>query len=381
MKDRMEPIGEDEQVQWDGLRRRKTTLESNRSGGSLQRQKTIHPPLGMAHFPDDDSIWNNDSRPASTDVHGGGGFHGKFMPSFGRKHSQVTRTQSLNADDPMSPSASQKVMQSRPNTTIAALPPQEEDIAYHGAHSGDGAMELDTVHGSQYPFAPPSPNSQGRPIMWSQDVEDAARLRGLSAGSSIAPTPPPHGNKRQFSFQNVFHRHHKDDPKKPASSSSDRAHSFYPSEPVSSSSRPTSRLGIGKRRTSNKDEGAKTQTEEERLGLVKGDSNNMLQLPEYTESPLHSDNDSDDWVLENKSSLLPEVARLDRETSRTPLIAGEQYGYGEGEQDDGEKDPRQDMRNTKKAEDDRGKWAQWDDQKRGGYDGSGGGGGPPPAFI
>ena len=95
MKDQMEPIAENEQVEWDGLRRRKTTINGT-GPGSLRRQKTIHPPLGMAHFPEDDPLWEgNESRPASTDVHGGSGLHGGFLSGFRRKSSQLNHSQSL----------------------------------------------------------------------------------------------------------------------------------------------------------------------------------------------------------------------------------------------------------------------------------------------
>ena len=53
MKDQMEPIGEDTRVEWDGLRGRKTTISSQ---GSLERRKTLHPPLGMSAFQDVDEI-------------------------------------------------------------------------------------------------------------------------------------------------------------------------------------------------------------------------------------------------------------------------------------------------------------------------------------
>src|SRR4051794_351221 len=45
----MSSIGEDEEVEWDGLRRRKTMVATGHHG--LRRQKTLHPPLGMTHFP------------------------------------------------------------------------------------------------------------------------------------------------------------------------------------------------------------------------------------------------------------------------------------------------------------------------------------------
>ncbi|KAK3066311.1 hypothetical protein LTR53_017394, partial [Teratosphaeriaceae sp. CCFEE 6253] len=60
----MESIGEGgEEFEWDGLRRRKTVSSMGRSAsGSLARRKTVHPPLGMSHFPEpDDAVSEPDS--------------------------------------------------------------------------------------------------------------------------------------------------------------------------------------------------------------------------------------------------------------------------------------------------------------------------------
>ena len=62
----MSPIRENEVVEWDGLRRRKTIVEPGQTP-ALQRQRTIHPPLGMSHFPEDD----DDRSEASSDMHPG----------------------------------------------------------------------------------------------------------------------------------------------------------------------------------------------------------------------------------------------------------------------------------------------------------------------
>jgi len=57
-EERMEPIGENEQVEWDGPRRRKTILGPGES--PILRRKTLHPPLGMAHFPDESDADHGD---------------------------------------------------------------------------------------------------------------------------------------------------------------------------------------------------------------------------------------------------------------------------------------------------------------------------------
>ncbi|KAI4127925.1 MAG: hypothetical protein LQ347_004395, partial [Umbilicaria vellea] len=86
MKDQMEPIGENEQVEWDGLRRRKTVLGPGGSG-TIIRRKTLHPPLGLTHIPTDDNNdhdaddGDGDIRPTS----GHSTFHGGFLDSVRRR--------------------------------------------------------------------------------------------------------------------------------------------------------------------------------------------------------------------------------------------------------------------------------------------------------
>jgi hypothetical protein len=101
-------------------------------------------------------------------------------------------------------------------------------------------------------------------------------------------TPPP--AKRQFSFQKVFGRNktaqpYDDEPTDP---------------PPTSTIRPVSRKGIGSRHSSNPSHsriGSKGATEEERLGLVKGDGSGVLSPPpDYL-------SEEDDWQLEGKPPL------------------------------------------------------------------------------
>lgn len=279
MKDQMEPIGENEQVEWDGLRRRKTVVDP--SSGSLHRRKTLHPPLGMAHFPAEDDD-DDDDRPRSSDVYGSGGMNRGFFSSFRRQASSKFTTGRQNKSlSTGTPALHEPVSPSRDD-----IPPTAQVL---------GAMEMDHVYGlppslrggdkSHLDASTEYTGASGGTIAWADGV---AEPRASSRGSSLAPpAPPPHGGgaaKRQFSFTNVFNRHKQDPP--PSSSSDNDAH------------RPSSRLGTGSR-GSHKDHSIpsilKTATEEERLGLVKGDSRNALGLPEYTEG-----SDDDDWQLEGK---------------------------------------------------------------------------------
>lgn len=272
LKDQMEPIGENERVEWDGLKRRKTLINSPRRG--LERRKTLHPPLGMAYFPDEDGEDQNSRPDSSQNEHRK--FSGGFMNSFRRSSpSTISRGQSTshglrnsNARSPLHPVTLSEI----------SLPPYQNNdtpIIEKFAPHPDETMEMSHVHGtSQDPshiggdgatdHGRLSPEYNRKPIKWA-DQDD------LRPSSSLAPTPPPHTAKRQFSFQNVFRR--KSD-----------------ARPESSTGRPTSRLGLGSRHGSREriKPGRKSGTEEERLGLVTGDSNSTLPLPGYT-------SEDEDW--------------------------------------------------------------------------------------
>lgn len=360
LKDQMEPIVENEQVEWDGLRRRKTTF----SGGSgIERRKTLHPPLGMAHFPDeeDESHWPH---PNDTDVHGG--FHSGLMQSI-RKRAQSTfsRGQASNpatrSNDELSPPTIIPLPAYKGGHQSPATPPPSSDAAETGhvfglpqtLHQNSGGRSTDGKYMTAYePGATPSIPPQN------PELEDS------SLGSTLRPTPTPGTAKRQFSFQNVFHRNR-----------SDTAES-------SVSQRPASRLGLGSRQgSSHRKSGsiAKAATEEEQLGLVKGDSisDRYPSLPEYTSddeywqmTPRKPSNKSVPSIMDEKELeasagnnndiniasgvLSPQPPRHgDRDYANMPSCGSQQQG------DDGRATPR----NPKE------------------WEGNGGGGGGGGAFI
>lgn len=259
-EERMEPIGEGEQVEWDGLRRRKTV--STAASGSVKRSRTIHPPLGMTHFPDDVSE-------ADSEVHPG------FFGRIGRKMT-VSRSQRKAGSDP-SPVPMGHVEPS-------AISPEQH---VYGLPAGLHRDPNDTSYHS------PGMTSDGAHLHWAGDAAE-------SRSSLAPPRPPPHahgsaagGAKRQFSFTNVFSRN-----KSNASSDGGDA-------------RPDSRgaLSFVDRGRGNRSRAGAAVTEEERLGLVHGDSNK--QLPRYDEVPEFEEDerDSDDWQVTSgrASSSSPEV--------------------------------------------------------------------------
>ncbi|KAH7016900.1 magnesium transporter NIPA-domain-containing protein [Ilyonectria destructans] len=185
----MDPISEDGQPQWefDGLRRRRTmTMRtgSTRSGmpGSPPppspryvppRTPQAHPPLGMSHFPTDDEgdYEDNDRSTIFSSIAG---------TIRGRARGHTNTSSLLPYDEIPENKARHSPMHPVPLTEITApqQKPDDESDAYYG---------------------PTRPHFFDR-----EDTE----YRGVSAGSgqSLAPTPPPHGTRRQFSFHNVFRR-------------------------------------------------------------------------------------------------------------------------------------------------------------------------------
>lgn len=262
-EERMEPVGENEVVEFDGLRRRKTVIGDNPTQGSLRRQKTVHPPLGMSHFPNE-----NDTDDDDASMHPG--FLSRLR-SVGSKKSTSTSGRRARQPSPMGLTSITSPTKDSTDRTdhVYGLPPglqrdfiDEEDTSYH-------------------PLSGPSQH-----IHFAPGVEaDRPSSRG-----KLTPKPP-HGAKRQFSFQNVFHRNRAssaatDGTDERPTSSSKKARD--PSKEYAKLSAPS---GSG---------GGASTTEEERLGLVKGDSNIMLSAPEYSRSPpSYSDreDDSDDWHL------------------------------------------------------------------------------------
>ncbi|KAL8708403.1 MAG: hypothetical protein Q9220_006693 [cf. Caloplaca sp. 1 TL-2023] len=258
LRDQMEPIQENERVEWDGLRRRKTVIEG--PDHSLQRRKTLHPPLGMAHFPDEGE--EHRIRHDQGDDEEQQRFDGGFMNSLKRRAQTSLQLGQRRNPGGVPPDA---------RSPMYPVPLTEVTMPYKGADQRrppqfDGSMEQSHVFG-----LPPGLESP-------RETSDDA-LRRLAPPSqyqsqnTLAPTPPPHSAKRQFSFHNVFHRRKSD--VRPDSSES---------------SRPISRSGLGSR-TGNTNPLTKSATEEERLGLVKGDSTHSLPPPQY---------DDGDWEPDTK---------------------------------------------------------------------------------
>jgi hypothetical protein len=303
----LEPIAEDEQVVFDGLRRRKTVISLANSGSvrTVVRKKSMHYPLGMSHFPHED-----DRASAQDDEHNPEDDFGIF-PRLGRRaqtaFSSITPRRSLNrSPDPHSPRhattvpltqmrhniiahdfASPKHANSytdlspspeRPSTPsgrthVFGLPPdhqRSDSLGVPGQDTSYRSPASSTLTWAPTPsqLPPLSPYNPGLPQPRSQLGQSNLRYGSPERQYTPTPAPPPPAHsashstdsrgRRQFSFQTIF--------------GGKREHSFERSKDVSRSrSRSKDR-----NRTSNHSTHSgfsrrsrpKTITEEERMGLV-----------------------------------------------------------------------------------------------------------------
>ncbi|KAI9818010.1 MAG: hypothetical protein M1826_001443 [Phylliscum demangeonii] len=282
----LEPIGEHEQFEWDGLRRRRT---QSIGSGSLHRRKTVHPPLGMSRFAAEEEEGASAPRPrreAGADDAGddAGGVLGSIRRTArnawypGRARSDAGDTVSSRGSTPTVRLSNLSVRappgEGRPGSAPAwdGVEPDRHrsPLGYHSTNDPP-SYEHRAVHLLDDPHARRHP-----PVRWADDVgPDPA----APSATPPPPPPPPHAAKRQFSFQKAFQR-----PRD--SSGHDGAGDHLP--------RPRSRAGLGSRQGSQTraaGAGFKGATEEERLGLVHGDSSTAAPPRESDDD----DDDDDDW--------------------------------------------------------------------------------------
>jgi hypothetical protein len=346
----LQPVAEGEHIEWDGLRRRRTTYGTNpsiRSRGNITPfpafETTVqtpqqHPPLGMSHFPSDSSedSDHDEERPNTAGL--GSSFFGSIRT---RARSVIGPSghgsRSGNQQNPQSP------MHPVPLTEIAipAYKTGTDGTPYYGHDISDpehsyGLQDQKTEY----------EGAGGRHITIVDDDSRRTGSRGSSINPAVGPTPPPHSARRQFSFQNVFRK-----------GSANQASS---DEPMPQSRSPMVRKGLGARRSSH---GAtvKGATEEERLGLVKGDTNTGRNpaLPPYEDE----DEEEDSWMADDKPPIM--TASPERESPRrdlTPPRRGSKDKDAEVQRATGNRSPEE----------------QYYDSQARKWDGKGKG--PPPPF-
>ncbi|KAJ5140629.1 Magnesium transporter NIPA [Penicillium atrosanguineum] len=234
-QDFLKPPGDNEIIEWDGIRRRKTVIGE---GPTMSRSVTPRspsfkqqlPPLGMSRFPDNED--EEEQRP-KTNQSGR-----SFLSDLRSRTGSVLHPQwrSLNENDEKYLNANNTPV------TMTEMTGGVVDTGYHGAADGDlGA-----------PFRPTGRERSDTPrsIHWADERAD-------DHGSES----PVHAAQRQFSFNTMFNRIRngsQNSPKPPASPP----------------------RGILRRSHLSGGDLRKSATEEERLGLVKGDS--RASQPEET---------------------------------------------------------------------------------------------------
>jgi hypothetical protein len=280
LQESLEPVGENAvpQFEWDGIRRRRTGTFSTHGARSMTsttpsnafhppRTPTAHPPLGWSHIPTEEELAaaNRPVSPALSSLVG------------------TIRNRARSVLLPGHPDF--RGNPNQPKVQSPMHPVQLTSIAVPGskfAEEYDPGREFDSHNWDN------AENSNRR-------IQFAGEVRKVSDDSEprntlAPPTPPPHSVLRQFSFQNIFKRHQ--------SHADDRDHALDSRPKLSS-------RGSSRGYSSPQLKGA---TEEEMLGLVKGDSNHaqsMPTLPRFEDSGEEEDDaqDVDDKQLQYGHSI------------------------------------------------------------------------------
>lgn len=287
----LEPIGENEHVEWDGLRRRRTTygsMHTARSGGAgttpfptfegthgTIRTPVQHPPLGMSQFPTE-SDSDDEERPNTS------GLGSSFLGSIrSRAKSMVVPGQIRNLGS------------GNPNVQSPMHPVPLTEISVPGYKGDDGrdtayyGHEMTEGHVYGLPEGLQRYRTAGeRHITIVEDDRTGSRGSSSLHPDPTGPTPPPHSARRQFSFQNVFRK------------GQSQAPANEQQQPQSRS--PMIRKGLGARKGS--DPRAKGATEEERLGLVKGDTRTGKQPTalDYEDDDYDRVDEEDEFIGDDK---------------------------------------------------------------------------------
>lgn len=221
-QERLESVHEEGQpeFEWDGLRRRRTTMGSRRSRamttpGSFSVPATSpHPPLGMSYFPTDEELAEQD-RPFSAGLQSVAGTIRSRITSVlpGNSEHRTNSMASIDTHNALNISNNKVQSPMHPvQLTEITVPAQDNPYGVPSSLSGYD------------PGAPGSSASSGKRIQFGGETRHMP-----SSGSLVPPTPPPHGPphqsaKRQFSFQNVFRRNrdHEDEERPTSARSSNR---------------------------------------------------------------------------------------------------------------------------------------------------------------
>ncbi|KAM7198845.1 DUF803 domain containing protein [Rhypophila sp. PSN 637] len=326
-RETLEPVDENgAQYEWDGLRRRRTTMGSQRARAMTSPSQfvipppTPHPPLGWSHFPTEEEL------------------------------AEATRTGS-----PAALSSIVGTIRSRARSVL--LPGHPDFRAENNSEGSKAQQQQSPMHPVQLTeIAVPKVGDDSSPLFYPKPIRregsggsGSSSARRVQFGGEIRqvdgsggehdgfgplkapPTPPVHSARRQFSFQNVFKRHqqHGTTPAAAAGGSNTAATQAV----APSSSRPISSRGY----TNPLVKGA---SEEERLGLVKGEDNrhsrSMPSLPRYDSyEEDDDDNELDPYMDEkNSSSSLRYGHSITHGSSSPPRRGEKEMIYEEDEEEE-----------------------------------------------
>ncbi|KAI8228460.1 Magnesium transporter NIPA2 [Colletotrichum sp. SAR 10_86] len=247
-----------------------------------------HPPLGMSHFPTEEELAEHD-RPSSPGMLSSIAGTIRERARSVLSPNQPSFTQDPKVQSPMHPVPLTEI-------AVATLKSDDDHSPYYG-------RSREHVYG--LPVGQQHGDMEYAGAAGVYDQRAVSRGSAFSGASShLAPTPPPHSAKRQFSFSNVFKRHHNDSPHAHAHAHEEEAH------------RPTSRYGLGSRGYSSPQ--VKNATEEERLGLVKGDSRSMPALQHYDDEEEEEDAYIDEDKVRAIDSSPPQASRYGRGITTPP---------------------------------------------------------------
>ena len=260
--EKLEPIGENEQVEWDGIRRRKTVLTPGQS--PLPRSKTLHPPLGLTRFPD------GDEDPAVRYSHP----HAGLFPAIRSKAHTVFHPKPSEDNKLRSVSGRSSSYGSEISSTLDGSKMQLNEMSATRVPSGK-SEDSDVATAPLVSGMPPALRSQyGEDTSYRSPRAPSIQFAEKSDGRSQSkgPTPPPH-YIRQFSFQDLLPK--SGSKSKATVQAPPRGDSLGVSQYQGSLHRPSTSSSAGSGRRSFFSLGRKgtggsggVVTEEERLGLV-----------------------------------------------------------------------------------------------------------------
>ena len=262
------------------------TLPRTPTTGHAQQ---AHPPLGMSHFPTEDELAEHD-RPGSPGALSSivGTIRSRARSVLLPGHPDFQQGRHDTGINPKIQSPMHPVQ-----LTEISVPAQkvgEGSNSPYGEYGLPSKTAYEGAAGVAAAGSTVSVNSSARRVQFGGDNRKASLA--ASDGSSLGPppTPPPHTTRRQFSFQNVFKRHQQHAQGDAAhDAAGDAGHHFFPS--IHAAARPATRP-LSSRGYSNPQ--VKGATEEERLGLVKGDSNVSQSTPALRHYDELEEDDLDD---------------------------------------------------------------------------------------